>query len=124
MTVAIGGGLESISLVQNEHMNGHRMADPWIVEHLPSLYMSMLETAEIVADRYGISREAQDEYAFQSQQRTAQAQAEGRFAGEIVPLQTTMTAVDKASGVVSTRGHPDPGRGQSPPDPAWRTCRG
>ncbi|MBW3618464.1 MAG: acetyl-CoA C-acyltransferase, partial [Proteobacteria bacterium] len=103
ITVAIGGGLESISLVQNEHMNRHRMADPWIVEHVPSLYMSMLETAEIVADRYGISREAQDEYAFQSQQRTAQAQAEGRFAGEIVPLQTTMTVVDKATGTASER---------------------
>jgi acetyl-CoA C-acetyltransferase len=63
MQVAVGGGLESISLVQNEHQNRWRGADPWLVEHVPQLYMTMLETAEIVADRYGVSREAQDEYA-------------------------------------------------------------
>ena len=63
MQVALGGGLESISLVQNEHANRFRAADPWLVEHIPQTYMTMIETAEIVADRYGISREAQDEYA-------------------------------------------------------------
>ena len=103
MTVAVGGGVESVSLVQNENMNRHRLADPWIVERLPSLYMSMIETAEIVADRYGVSREAQDEYALQSQQRTAQAQADGRFQDEIVPLTTVMTVADKATGAVSER---------------------
>jgi acetyl-CoA C-acetyltransferase len=103
MTVAVGGGLESISLVQNEHLNRHRAADPWLIEHRPSLYMAMIETAEIVADRYGVSREAQDEYALQSQQRTAQAQAEGRFDAEIVPLPSVMTVTDKATGQTSER---------------------
>ena len=73
MSVAVGGGLESISLVQNDKMNRYRAADPWLVEHRDDIYMSMLETAEIVAERYKITREAQDEYALQSQQRTAAA---------------------------------------------------
>ena len=73
------------------------------MEQVPALYMTMLETAETVADRYGISREAQDEYALQSQQRTAQAQGEGRFAAEIVPMTTRMVVVDKASGATSQR---------------------
>lgn len=103
MQVAIGGGLESISLVQNDKANKYRAADPYLVENLPQLYMSMLETAEIVADRYGISREAQDEYALQSQQRTAQAQKEGRFSAEIAPMSTTMIVVDKASGTTSEK---------------------
>src|SRR5256714_14977890 len=84
LTIAVGAGIESISLVQNDKMNRYRAGDPWLREHLPSLYMSMIETAEIVAERYGISREAQDEYALQSQQRTAQAQTEGRYEQEIV----------------------------------------
>jgi acetyl-CoA C-acetyltransferase len=73
------------------------------VEEIPALYMTMLETAEVVADRYGISRDAQDEYALQSQQRTAQAQADGRFAAEIAPMATVMTVVDKESGATSER---------------------
>lgn len=77
MDIAVGGGVDSISLVQNEHMNDYRAQDPWLVEHVPALYMSMLETAEVVAQRYGVSREVQDEYALQSQQRTAAAQAAG-----------------------------------------------
>ena len=101
--VAVGGGLESISLVQNEHANRYRGQDPALVERIPALYMSMLETAEIVADRYGVSREAQDEYALQSQQRTAQAQSEGRFEAEIAPMTTSMVVVDKASGAASER---------------------
>lgn len=101
MTVTVGGGLESISLVQNEHMNLHRAFDPWINEHRPDLYMSMLETAEIVAERYKISREAQDEYALQSQQRTAAAQAAGKFDDEIVPLASKMGVMDKATGQIS-----------------------
>jgi acetyl-CoA C-acetyltransferase len=103
MTVAVGGGVESISLVQNEHMNRFRVADPWLVEHTPQIYMSMLETAEIVAERYGVSREAQDAYALQSQQRTAKGQAEGAFADEIVPITTIMTVVDKATGATAER---------------------
>ena len=100
MQVTVGGGLESISLVQNEHMNLHKAFDPWINEHRPDLYMSMLETAEIVAERYKISREAQDEYALQSQQRTAAAQTAGRFDAEIVPLPSVMLTKDKATGEI------------------------
>ncbi|MDX5329897.1 MAG: acetyl-CoA C-acyltransferase [Caulobacteraceae bacterium] len=101
--IAIGAGLESISLVQNDKMNLFRARDEWLAEHVPELQTSMIETAEIVADRYKVSREAQDEYALQSQQRTAQAQAEGRFAQEIVPMTTTMMVVDKATGQASEK---------------------
>lgn len=101
MDITVGGGIESISLVQNEHQNRHRLADPWLVEHHPALYMSMLETAEIVAKRYGISREAQDEYAFQSQQRTAAAQAAGKLDDEIVPLTTVKLVQDRETGEIS-----------------------
>ncbi|MDP3298481.1 MAG: acetyl-CoA C-acyltransferase, partial [Phenylobacterium sp.] len=90
-------------LVQNDKMNLFRARDEWLVEHVPELQTSMIETAEIVADRYKISREAQDEYALQSQQRTAQAQAEGRFAMEIVPMTTTMMVFDKATGQASEK---------------------
>ena len=82
--VAVGGGVDSISLVQNEHMNTYRAQDPWLVEHVPATYMSMLETAEVVAQRYGISRERQDEYALESQRRTAAGQEAGAFDDEIV----------------------------------------
>jgi acetyl-CoA C-acetyltransferase len=101
--VAVGGGLESISLVQNEHINRWRGQDPALVQRIPALYMTMLETAEVVADRYGISREAQDEYALQSQQRTAQAQTDRRFDAEIAPLPSVMTVTDKATGQTSER---------------------
>ncbi|MGM0583617.1 MAG: acetyl-CoA C-acyltransferase [Pseudomonadota bacterium] len=103
MNIAVGGGLESISLVQNEHRNGYRAADPWLVENVPAIYMSMLETAEIVGERYNVSREAQDEYALQSQQRTAAAQQRGAFDEEIVPLPSTMLVKDKESGEVSEK---------------------
>ena len=103
LTVAVGGGLESVSLVQNDKMNGFRARDPVLVQKLPALYMSMLETAEVVADRYGVSREAQDEYSLQSQQRTAQAQSDGKFKDEIVPLTTKMVVVDKATNATSER---------------------
>ncbi|NNM74721.1 acetyl-CoA C-acyltransferase [Enterovirga aerilata] len=103
MQVAVGGGLESISLVQNEHQNRWRAADPWLVDRVPQLYMTMLETAEIVADRYGVSREAQDEYALQSQRRTAEAQDAGRYRDEIVPVTAAMIVTDKATGETSTR---------------------
>jgi acetyl-CoA C-acetyltransferase len=100
MTIAIGGGLESISLVQTPQMNLDRYRDPWLMEHCPALYMSMLETAEIVAERYHIARDRQDEYALSSQQRTAQAQAAGRFDAEIVPLPSVMKVKDKATGQI------------------------
>src|ERR1043165_9778386 len=74
MTVTIGGVLESISLVQNDKINRFRAADPYLVKNIPQIYMTMLETAEIVAERYGVSRDAQDQYALQSQQRTGKAQ--------------------------------------------------
>jgi acetyl-CoA C-acetyltransferase len=103
MPVAVGGGLESISLVQNQNMNLYRGKDEALLKRVPHIYMSMLETAEVVAARYGVSREAQDEYSLQSQQRTAQAQAEGRLDAEIVPMTTTMLVTDKATGQTSPR---------------------
>ncbi|MGB5739741.1 MAG: acetyl-CoA C-acyltransferase [Woeseia sp.] len=101
MDVVIGGGLESISLVQNEHYNKYRSKDPLAVAAAPHIYMSMLETAEVVAKRYGISREQQDEYALQSQQRTAAAQEAGLFADEIVAVTANMGVMDKDSGEIS-----------------------
>ena len=102
--VAIGGGLESISLVQNDKMNRFRTVDPWINDHIPELlFTSMIETAEIVAERYKVSREAQDAYAFSSQQRTARAQAEGRFNAELAPMDSVMSVQDKATGEISER---------------------
>jgi acetyl-CoA C-acetyltransferase len=101
MQIAIGGGVESISLVQNDKINRFRGADPWLVKNIPQVYMTMIETAEIVAERYGVSREAQDAYALLSQQRTGTAQAEGRFNDEIVPTTTSMTVTDKETGATS-----------------------
>jgi acetyl-CoA C-acetyltransferase len=101
MDVVVGGGVESVSLVQNQKWRTDRAADPWIKAHKPALYMTMLETAEIVADRYGISRADQDAYALQSQQRTAAAQAAGRFDDEIVPLTSSMGVMDKETKEIS-----------------------
>jgi acetyl-CoA C-acetyltransferase len=103
MQIAIGGGVESISLVQNDKINRFRAADPWLVKNIPQIYMTMIETAEIVAEKYGVSREAQDAYALQSQQRTAKAQAEGRFEAEIAPTTTIMTITDKETGATSEK---------------------
>ncbi len=103
MDVTIGGGLESISLTQTQHINRHRARDPELVARLPALYMTMLETAEIVAERYGISREAQDEFSLQSQARTAAAQAAGRMDAEIVPMTASMLVTDKATGETTSR---------------------
>ncbi|HET7787416.1 MAG TPA: acetyl-CoA C-acyltransferase [Myxococcales bacterium] len=100
--VMVAGGLESISCVQQE-LNHHMFQDPWLVEHKPAVYMSMLETAENVARRYKISREKQDEYGARSQQRAAAALSAGRFADEIVPFATVMGVADKESGRLSTR---------------------
>jgi acetyl-CoA C-acetyltransferase len=100
--VLVAGGLESISCVQNE-VNTHMRADPWILEHKPTLYWSMLQTAETVAQRYQISKLAQDEYGVRSQLRAAAAQAAGKFNDEIVPMTTIMGVVDKTTGAIGTR---------------------
>ncbi len=84
--IVVAGGAEAVSLVQNQHFNAHRAQDPWLSVNVPGLYSSMLETAELVARRYNISREAQDQYAAESQRRTAAAQQRGAFDAEIVPL--------------------------------------
>ena len=101
MTIAVGGGLESISLVQNDKRNQFRAQDPWLVERRPDLYMAMIETAEIVAERYQVTREAQDEYALLSQQRTAAAQAEGRLDQEIAPMPSLMMVENRETGETS-----------------------
>ncbi len=101
MDITVGGGLESISLVQNDKMNAFRRADPWLLENKPDIYMSMLETAEIVGERYGVSRESQDEYSLQSQQRTAAAQEAGKFDDEIAPITTVMKIMNKETKEVS-----------------------
>jgi acetyl-CoA C-acetyltransferase len=93
--LVVAGGVESISLVQNAHMNRYRAEDEWLVEHRPDIYMSMLETAELVALRYNVTRDQQDVYALQSQQRTAEAASTGRFDDEIVPMSSTMLVTPK-----------------------------
>ena len=98
----VAGGVESISLTQ-ANLNKNHITEAWLMEHKPALWMSMIETADIVAQRYGVSREAQDAYAAESQRRTAAAQAEGRVFEEIVPLQSTMLVKDKETGAVSEK---------------------
>ena len=95
--IAIGGGLESISLVQNNHMNRYRSQDPNVLRIAEHAYMPMIDTAEVVGKRYQITREAQDEFALQSEKRTAAAQAEGKLDDEIVPLLTTKVVFNKES---------------------------
>jgi acetyl-CoA C-acetyltransferase len=95
MQIVVGGGLESISLVQNEHANRYRAGDPNVLANAPHLYMPMIDTAEVVAKRYSISREAQDEYSLLSQQRMAAAQDEGKLDDEIVPLTATKSVFNK-----------------------------
>jgi len=99
--VVVAGGVESISLVQNEHYNLHRSTDPELLKTQPNAYMPMLKTAEVVAERYGITREQQDEYSLQSQQRTAAGQDAGHFDDEIVPVTASRAVTDKATGEVS-----------------------
>ena len=94
---AVGGGLESISLVQ-PNMNRHRLPNEWLVEQKPEIYMTMIETADIVAERYQVTREAQDEFALLSQQRTAAGQKAGRFDAEIAPMTSVKLMTDKDSG--------------------------
>ena len=100
--VMVAGGVESISCVQNE-VNRHMRADPWLLEHKPELYWNMLQTAEQVAKRYNISKEAQDQYGVNSQLRAAAAQAAGRFVDEIAPMSTIMGVVDKVTGAITRR---------------------
>lgn len=101
MDIVVGGGLESVSLVQNDKMNQFRVQDPSLVAMVPAMYMSMLETAETVAVRYNVSREDQDEYALQSQLRTAAGQQRGAFDDEITPLSTTMKVQDRETKEIS-----------------------
>lgn len=103
MQAVVAGGVEAISLVQNEHYNLHRWNDDTILQTCPGLYMQMIDTAENVAIRYGINRERQDEYSLQSQQRTAAAKAAGRFDAEIVPMDTSMLVVDRETRETSRR---------------------
>jgi acetyl-CoA C-acetyltransferase len=99
--VVVAGGCDSISLVQNDKMNMHRAVDPSVKAYRPATYMPMLDTAEVVANRYKISREEQDAYALKSQQRTAAAQELGKFSDEIVPVTCTKLVMDKQTGEVS-----------------------
>jgi acetyl-CoA C-acetyltransferase len=99
--IAVGAGVESISLVQMGGVNLKHFTEEHLLQVKPALWMTMIETAEIVAERYGISRARQDEYALKSQQRTAAAQAAGRYDAEIVPLATKMKKIDKATGTES-----------------------
>lgn len=102
MSVAVAGGLESISLVQNKHKNSYRAQSKAVLAAMPTAYIQMIETAEIVSRRYGISRAAQDEYALRSQQRVAAAQAAGLFADEIVPLASSKQLFDKEGNVTGS----------------------
>jgi acetyl-CoA C-acetyltransferase len=101
--IYVAGGLESISCVQNDRMNTFMAKEAWLEEHKPEIYWTMLQTAETVASRYKIPREAQDRYGVQSQQRAAAALAAGKFNDEIVPIEVTMGVADKDSGRLSTR---------------------
>ncbi|CAG9247188.1 3-ketoacyl-CoA thiolase [Burkholderia diffusa] len=100
--VYVAGGVESISCVQNE-MNRHMIQEGWLVEHKPEIYWNMLQTAENVAKRYGISKERQDEYGVRSQLRAAAAQEAGRFNDEIVPITVRAGIADKATGRLFTQ---------------------
>ena len=98
MSCVVGGGLESISLVQNENMNIHRLVDEDLMRLHPNIHMPMLNTAEVVADRYGITREAMDEYGLQSQVRAAAAYEAGRYADELVSVTCNRIVWDKETG--------------------------
>lgn len=104
LDVAIAGGVESLSLTQNKHKNSYRARSEAVMEKVPAAYIPMIETAEIVAEKYNISRAAQDEYALQSQQRTEEAQKAGRFNDEIVPLAARKLLFDKEK---KPQGHED-----------------
>jgi acetyl-CoA C-acetyltransferase len=100
--VIVAGGVESVSCVQNE-LNLHMFEENWLKANKPELYWPMIKTAETVAERYGIARDIQDQYAVKSQQQASEAQAAGKFALEIVPMTTIMAVADKVSGLISSR---------------------
>ena len=99
--VVVAGGIDSISLVQNDKMNHFRVPDPWIKENKPDLHLPMIDTAEVVAKRYDVTREQQDEYGLQSQQRTAAGQESGAFDDEIITMNATKMILDRATGDIS-----------------------
>jgi acetyl-CoA C-acetyltransferase len=100
----VAGGVESISKIQSRATaGGDSTIDPWLAEHKPALFLSMIETAEVVAERYGITREDQDQFAAESQRRVEEAQRAGRFADEIVPCSAVMAVTEKATGIVTNR---------------------
>ncbi len=99
--VVVAGGIDSISLVQNDKMNHFRVPDPWIKENKPDLHLPMIDTAEVVAKRYDVTREQQDEYGLQSQQRTAAGQESGAFDDEIIAMNATKMILDRATGDIS-----------------------
>jgi acetyl-CoA C-acetyltransferase len=101
LSIGVGGGVESVSLVQNDHMNKFHAVDEALMEIKGDVYLPMIDTAEVVAKRYGISREDQDAYGLESQKRTAAAREAGRFDAEIVPISTRMAVTDKQTGDVS-----------------------
>ncbi|WP_112320601.1 acetyl-CoA C-acyltransferase [Oceanibium sediminis] len=103
MTAVIAGGVESISLTQNKHKNTYRARSEAVIAKSPHMYMPMIETAEIVAERHGVTREAQDVFALQSQQRTAAAHAAGRFDAELAPMPSVKTVKDRETGEISTQ---------------------
>jgi acetyl-CoA C-acetyltransferase len=98
--VAVGGGMESISLVRDSAMK-NEVKEDWLMEHKPEMWIPMIDTADIVAERYGVTREAQDEYALESQMRTAAAQQAGKFDDEIVPLTSKMLVKNKETGEIT-----------------------
>jgi acetyl-CoA C-acetyltransferase len=100
--IIVAGGLEACSLVQTKHRNRYRSRDAWVEQHYPAIYWNMIETAEVVARRYGISREAQDEYSLLSQQRTAAAQTNGIFDAEIVPITAIKDVLNKSGEITGT----------------------
>ena len=121
--IAIGGGIESISLVQNEHMNRFHAVDDELMAMKPEMYMSMLETAEVVAARYNIGRDQQDEYSLECQRRVGAALQGGRFNDEIVPITTKMAVVDKDTKEVSLpAGDAGKGRRPAPRNDRRRSC--
>lgn len=101
MEMVVAGGVESISLTQNKYKNTYRNQSKAVIAQMPQMYMPMIETAELVAERYGISLDAQDEFALQSHLRTAAADAEGRFAAEIVPMDSIMAVTNRETGEVT-----------------------
>ncbi|WP_414447013.1 acetyl-CoA C-acyltransferase [Burkholderia sp. 22PA0099] len=104
-SIVVAGGLDSISCVQNEFMNRHMDQDPWLATHCPSIYLTMLDTAEVVARRYGIDRDRQDAFGLRSQQRARDAQETGRFADEIVPIEVERWVTDRETGTTRREPH-------------------